>query len=144
MNKFYHVTTENWGESIELHPTHGRRDYVQDTRDTISCICVSPTPEQALLSRGGYNLGSFNVYCTAGIPKPAEWVEDYWITKEHRFYTKCRFEHVRTLKSSFKMYSSIAELNKLNLSMGEQLLKHLEFIKEFVKWAKHKKCVSNV
>ena len=116
-----------------LHPIHGRRDYVQDARDAASCICVSPTPEQALLARGGYNLGSFNVYCTIGNPIPTEWVEDYWITGEHRFYTNSKFNYVCTLKSSFKMYSGIAELNKLNLSRDELLLSHLELIKEFIK-----------
>jgi hypothetical protein len=64
--------------------------------DSHPCICTAPTPGQALVAIGDWfmydKLRLYKTNDNTGIP--AHWVEDYYLTREHRHYSEIEFHFI--------------------------------------------------
>jgi hypothetical protein len=131
--KYYHVSFTLTDEIIVLHPRTGRTDS-RRKKDLIPCICVAPSIEQALIASGDFFcFDSMSVYECEGNPQPADWIFDYSVTDEHRFYESVEFKligyiDIKKLQKKFKRFSyssldvcrrNIERLGKLELVPNE-------------------------
>lgn len=97
MAKWYHISDAWTGDAITVQPRAcTRKD--DDTDDMTPCICVTPSVGQCVVALGFWeDYSKFRIYEAEGEPKPTEWVFDYELTQEHRFYGPTVFRHVKTL-----------------------------------------------
>lgn len=94
---WWHLSSTWTGKKIEVRPRAGRVDDFSDIRDTKPCICVAPSLLQALVAIGawGDSGASVTAWVTQGTPREADWVFDFGVTGERRFYVKRTFTFVR-------------------------------------------------
>lgn len=110
MKKYYHVSFTLNDETVVLYPRTGRTDS-RKKKDLIPCICVAPTIAQALIASGDFFcFDSMSVYECKGNPQPADWIFDYPVTDEHRFYESVEFTRIgyidiKKLQEKFKRFS---------------------------------------
>lgn len=110
MPKYYHVSFTLNDEKIILHPRTGRTDS-RKKKDLIPCICVAPSIAQALIASGDFFcFNTMAVYECEGNPKPADWIFDYPVTDEHRFYESVEFKRIgyidiTKLQKKYKKFS---------------------------------------
>lgn len=94
---WYHLS-DTWNETIlTVVPRKNRVDDEYDPRDTKAFIAVCPSVSQCAVALGSwYDYGRLRVYqaVSAENPTPADWVFDYRITDEHRFYRSTAFKKV--------------------------------------------------
>jgi len=126
MQKYYHVSFTLNDEKIILHPRTGRTDS-RMKKDLVPCICVAPSIAQALIASGDFFcFNAMAVYECIGKPQPADWIFDYPVTDEHRFYESVEFKRIgyidiQKLKKKFKKfsYSSLHDCSKNLVELGE-------------------------
>lgn len=99
--KWYHITDTWEHEEMFIVPrTLGRKDCPFD--DMTPCTCVCPSIAQCLVAIGLWqDYDELRVYVSEGDAKPADWVFDYIITEEARFYTPVKFKKVCDIEPDF-------------------------------------------
>jgi len=92
--KWYHISDTWTGDTIDIDPRRCTR-MDDPTDDMTPCICVAPSVAQCFVGIGYWSdYSKFLIYETEGEPVPTEWVFDYEITSEHRFYDRKTFRRV--------------------------------------------------
>lgn len=111
---WYHVSRTWTGNSVKIQPQPVRIDDDLEWRDYIPCICVAPTVAQCVVALGEWwTLGTLRIYCTTGLPRPAEWVFDYDLTDEHRFYEEREFLFLGDLDTGLLGHGVEGELDDM-------------------------------
>jgi hypothetical protein len=125
--KYYHVSFTLNDAVVVLHPRTGRTDS-KKKKDMLPCICVAPSVEQALIASGDFFcFNSMSVYECEGNPSPADWIFDYPVTDEHRFYESIEFRKIgyvdiMELQKKFKRFSyATLEQCQINLEKLGQI-----------------------
>lgn len=89
--KWYHVSPDWIDKKIEVFPRLVRED---DGKIGKPCICVAPSPHQALIAVGDfYVYPVYGVYQTIGKPTPHK-AFDSVLTQEHRFFESKIFHRI--------------------------------------------------
>lgn len=132
--EFFHISGTWKDDLVYIEPRAGRNDAEDDLRDSLPCICVSPTPEQCLIALGRWqDYDALRIYKTNdGNAKPAEWVFDYDLTDEHRFYTPVLFKLITTTTPDKLIKAGVPDINLADSNL-RKAKSRMKIILDFVK-----------